>query len=238
MPQILDGKVVRQEIFAGLRPRIQAVRATLNRPPGLAVVLVGEDPASRQYVQNKIKGCSDLGIYSRKVTPPATISTEGLLEALAALNRDPEIDAILVQMPLPKQIDSRRVLEAVAPEKDADGFHPLNVGHLVAGRPARALLGLGTPEAQLRLRAQILAQDWSVRATEVGVQEARPRRASRRRGRSPEIVTIEEELRHALGVRVRVLGNLTRGRIELSYANAEGLEALHARLIRGGHRGT
>jgi len=113
----------------------------------------------------------------------------------------------------------------------------LEAGRLSMGH-ARALLGLGTPEAQLRLRAQILAQDWSVRATEAGVQETRPRRASRRRGRSPEIVTIEEELRHALGVRVRVLGNLTRGRIELSYANAEGLEALHARLIRGGHRGT
>lgn len=113
----------------------------------------------------------------------------------------------------------------------------LEAGRLSMGH-ARALLGLGTPEAQLRLRAQILAQDWSVRATEVGVQEARPRRASRRRGRSPEIVTIEEELRHALGVRVRVIGNLIRGRIELSYANAEGFEALHARLIRGGHRGT
>jgi methylenetetrahydrofolate dehydrogenase (NADP+)/methenyltetrahydrofolate cyclohydrolase len=102
----------------------------------LAVVLVGEDPASKQYVQNKIKGCNDLGICSRKVTPPDNISTDGLLEVLDGINHDPQIDAILVQMPLPKQIDSRKVLEAVAPDKDADGFHPLNVGHLVAGRPA------------------------------------------------------------------------------------------------------
>jgi len=136
MPQILDGKVVREEIFAGLRPRVSAVEARRNHPPGLAVVLVGEDPASKQYVGNKVKACTALGIYSRKVSPSATISTEGLLEVLHELNNDPQIDAILVQMPLPKQVDSRRVLEAVAPEKDADGFHPLNVGHLVAGRPA------------------------------------------------------------------------------------------------------
>ena len=136
MPQILDGKVVREEIFAGLRPRVSAFEAKSHRPPGLAVVLVGEDPASKQYVGNKVKACTSLGIYSRKVSPPASISTEGLLEVLHGLNHDPQIDAILVQMPLPKQVDSRRVLEAVAPEKDADGFHPLNVGHLVAGRPA------------------------------------------------------------------------------------------------------
>ncbi|MBV9400524.1 MAG: bifunctional methylenetetrahydrofolate dehydrogenase/methenyltetrahydrofolate cyclohydrolase FolD [Bryobacterales bacterium] len=136
MPQILDGKIVREEIFANLKPRLAAVQAKLGRPPGLAVVLVGEDPASKQYVQNKIKGCADLGICSRKVAPAATISTEQLLKELDKLNHDPAIDAILVQMPLPKQVDSRKVLEAVAPGKDADGFHPLNVGHLVAGRPA------------------------------------------------------------------------------------------------------
>jgi methylenetetrahydrofolate dehydrogenase (NADP+)/methenyltetrahydrofolate cyclohydrolase len=102
----------------------------------LAVVLVGHDPASEQYVKNKIMACTGLGILSKKVAPPATISTEGLLETLGQLNRDPDVDAILVQMPLPKQVDARLVLEAVAPDKDADGFHPLNVGHLVAGRPA------------------------------------------------------------------------------------------------------
>ncbi|MBV8845849.1 MAG: bifunctional methylenetetrahydrofolate dehydrogenase/methenyltetrahydrofolate cyclohydrolase, partial [Bryobacterales bacterium] len=89
MPQILDGKIVREEIFANLKPRVAAVQAKLGRPPGLAVVLVGEDPASKQYVQNKIKGCADLGICSRKVAPPATISTEQLLKDLDKLNHDP-----------------------------------------------------------------------------------------------------------------------------------------------------
>jgi len=108
----------------------------LSRPPGLAVVLVGHNPASEIYVRGKIKACAELGIFSEKITPPETISTTELLAIIQDLNRRPEIDGILVQMPLPWQVDSRRVLEAVAPDKDADGFHPVNVGHLVAGRPA------------------------------------------------------------------------------------------------------
>jgi methylenetetrahydrofolate dehydrogenase (NADP+)/methenyltetrahydrofolate cyclohydrolase len=132
MAQILDGAKVRDKIFADLKPRIEK----LNRPPGLAVVLVGDDPASEIYVRNKIKACADLGIYSEKITPLSTISTAELLAIIEGLNADGAIDGILVQMPLPKQIDSRRVLEAVSADKDADGFHPLNVGHLVAGRPA------------------------------------------------------------------------------------------------------
>jgi methylenetetrahydrofolate dehydrogenase (NADP+)/methenyltetrahydrofolate cyclohydrolase len=132
MPQILDGVPVRAQILAGLKSRIER----LKRAPGLAVILVGNDPASDQYVRNKIKTCIELGLVSEKVTPPESITTEGLLEVIEGLNRRPDIDAILVQMPLPKHIDSRRVLEAVAPDKDADGFHPVNVGHLVAGRPA------------------------------------------------------------------------------------------------------
>ena len=132
MAQILDGAAVRDKIFADLKPRIKK----LTRPPGLAVVLVGDNPASEIYVRNKIKACADLGIYSEKITPPSIISTSELLAIIEGLNADPAIDGILVQVPLPKQIDSRRVLEAVSAEKDADGFHPLNVGHLVAGRPA------------------------------------------------------------------------------------------------------
>jgi len=131
MAQILDGVAVRDNIFNDLKPRIQK----LKRPPGLAVVLVGDNPASQIYVRNKITACGRLGIFSRELTPPATISTEDLLSVIEGLNEDPLIDGILVQMPLPKQIDSRSVLEAVAADKDADGFHPLNVGHLVAGRP-------------------------------------------------------------------------------------------------------
>ncbi len=130
--QILDGTLVRAEILAGLKPRIHK----LNRRPGLAVVLVGHNPASEIYVRGKIKASAELGIYSEKITPPETISTDELLAIIDDLNRRPEIDGILVQMPLPGQVDSRRVLEAVAPDKDADGFHPVNVGHLVAGRHA------------------------------------------------------------------------------------------------------
>jgi methylenetetrahydrofolate dehydrogenase (NADP+)/methenyltetrahydrofolate cyclohydrolase len=132
MAQILHGAVVRDKIFSDLKPRIQK----LSRPPGLAVVLVGDDPASAIYVRNKIKACADLGIQSTKITPSATISTEELLSLIEGLNADPLIDGILVQVPLPKHVNSRAVLEAVSDEKDADGFHPLNVGHLVAGRPA------------------------------------------------------------------------------------------------------
>ena len=130
--QILDGTVVRADILAGLKPRIQK----LDRRPGLAVILVGHDPASEIYVRGKIKACAELGIYSEKLTPDESISTADLLALIEELNHRPEIDGILVQMPLPPQIDSRRVLEAVAPDKDADGFHPVNVGHLVAGRAA------------------------------------------------------------------------------------------------------
>ncbi len=132
MPQILEGQPVRAQILAGLKPRVE----NLPRPPGLAVVLVGEDPASGQYVRNKIKACAELGIFSEKITPPASSTTEELLALIDKLNCRQDIDAILVQMPLPSHIDSRKVLEAVAPDKDADGFHPVNVGHLVAGRPA------------------------------------------------------------------------------------------------------
>jgi len=132
MPQILDGIAVRNEILERLKPRI----AKLKRKPGLAVVLVGHNPASEVYVRSKIKTCGEIGIFSDKLTPPETITTEEMLKVIDDLNRRPDIDGILVQMPLPKQVDTRRVLEAVAPDKDADGFHPVNVGHLVAGRPA------------------------------------------------------------------------------------------------------
>ncbi len=129
---ILDGTIVRAQIFSRLKPRIQ----NLTRPPGLAVILVGHNPASEIYVRGKIKACAELGIFSEKLTPPESITTDELLALIDELNHRSDIDAILVQMPLPRQVDSRRVLEAVIPEKDADGFHPVNVGRLVAGRPA------------------------------------------------------------------------------------------------------
>jgi len=123
---------VQQEILARLKPRIQK----LGRPPGLAVLLVGHDPASEIYVRSKIKACAELGIFSEKLTPPEAASTEELVALVEELNGRSDIDGILVQMPLPKHVDARRVLETVAADKDADGFHPMNVGYLVAGRPA------------------------------------------------------------------------------------------------------
>jgi methylenetetrahydrofolate dehydrogenase (NADP+)/methenyltetrahydrofolate cyclohydrolase len=135
MAQILDGKWVRDDIQREWKPRVEELTAS-RRPPGLAVVLVGNDPASEIYVRNKVKACADLGMYSEKHTPPDTITTEELLALIDSLNRREEIDGILVQMPLPSHVDSRRVLSAVRPDKDVDGFHPVNVGNLVANIPA------------------------------------------------------------------------------------------------------
>jgi methylenetetrahydrofolate dehydrogenase (NADP+)/methenyltetrahydrofolate cyclohydrolase len=134
MPQILDGNRVRDDIKNELKPRIATLTAH-TRPPGLAVVLVGHDPASQIYVRNKIKTCQDLGIYSESLTPPDSISTGELLNVVEQLNARHDIDGILVQLPLPPQVDTKRILLAVAPSKDVDGFHPCNVGNLVAGLP-------------------------------------------------------------------------------------------------------
>jgi methylenetetrahydrofolate dehydrogenase (NADP+)/methenyltetrahydrofolate cyclohydrolase len=150
--RILDGKWVRDQIFAALKPRI----AALKRPPGLAVVLVGKDPASEIYVRNKVKACADLGIYSEKVTPPADLSTPELLAIIRAMNDRPEIDGILVQSPMPPQMDHRTVLSAISPDKDADGFHPVNVGNLVANITApRACTPAGIMEMLRRYEIPI-----------------------------------------------------------------------------------
>ncbi len=126
---------MRDQILSDLRPRIEKLAAS-RRPPGLAVVLAGHDPASEIYVRNKIKTSGELGIYSEKITPAETLSTEELLGIIEGLNQRSEIDGVLVQVPLPKQIDSRRVLLSIKPDKDVDGFHPVNVGSLVANIPA------------------------------------------------------------------------------------------------------
>jgi methylenetetrahydrofolate dehydrogenase (NADP+)/methenyltetrahydrofolate cyclohydrolase len=134
MPQILDGIRVRDAILSELKPRVDALAAR-GRGPGLAVVLAGNNPASEVYVRNKIKACQGLGIYSETLTPPDSVTTEELLDSVARLNARADIDGILVQLPLPKQVDSKQVLMAIAPEKDADGIHPCNVGKLVAALP-------------------------------------------------------------------------------------------------------
>ena len=131
---ILDGNKIAGEIKAEIAAEVKAMTAAGVRP-GLAVVLVGNDPASEIYVRGKVKSCEDLGIYSEKITPPDTITTEALLTLIADLNARDEIDGILVQLPLPAQVDAKRVLMAVDPRKDVDGFHPVNVGLLSTQRP-------------------------------------------------------------------------------------------------------
>jgi methylenetetrahydrofolate dehydrogenase (NADP+)/methenyltetrahydrofolate cyclohydrolase len=106
--------------------------------PGLAVVLVGNDPASEIYVRGKAQSCADLGLYSEIVTPPASITTAEMLGLLDGLNARDEIDGILIQMPLPAHVDGKALLDAVIPAKDVDGFHPVNSGRLLAGRPTLA----------------------------------------------------------------------------------------------------
>ncbi len=130
MADILAGSPVRDAILEELEQRIR----NLKRPPGLAVVLVGDDPASAIYVRHKIKACAGLGMVSEAATPPSAITTGDLVALVDTFNRRDDIDGILVQMPLPRHIDSRRILMAIAPEKDVDAFHPYNVGNLVAQR--------------------------------------------------------------------------------------------------------
>jgi methylenetetrahydrofolate dehydrogenase (NADP+)/methenyltetrahydrofolate cyclohydrolase len=134
MAQILDGSRIRDEILKECEPRVEALNAA-RCLPGLAVVLVGDNAASEIYVRNKVRACQALGIYSEKLTPPETVTTDELLHIVDGLNRRPEIDGILVQLPLPRQVDAKRVLLEVDPEKDVDGFHPLNLGKLVANTP-------------------------------------------------------------------------------------------------------
>jgi methylenetetrahydrofolate dehydrogenase (NADP+) / methenyltetrahydrofolate cyclohydrolase len=132
--RILDGTKLAAEIRAEVAAEVQQLKVTGIRP-GLAVLLVGHNPASEIYVRNKVKACAETGIYSEEVTPPESVTTEELLALVDSLNRRDDIDGILVQLPLPKQVDSKQVLLAVSPAKDVDGFHPMNVGLLSTQRP-------------------------------------------------------------------------------------------------------
>jgi methylenetetrahydrofolate dehydrogenase (NADP+)/methenyltetrahydrofolate cyclohydrolase len=132
--QILDGLKIRDEIFAELESEVARLTAQGVRP-GLAAVLVGENPASQIYVKSKIAACEQLGMAHWLHAPPASITTEELLKLIGDLNNDDVVDGILVQLPLPSQVDSKQILEAVDPAKDVDGFHPVSVGRLVSNRP-------------------------------------------------------------------------------------------------------
>ncbi len=128
----IDGKRIAQAVRDRIKKEIEAERST--RPPGLAAVLVGENPASKIYVRNKRRMCEEVGIYSEEYTLPEDASESQVLELVGRLNADPKIHGILVQLPLPKQINTRRILDAVSPDKDVDGFHYTNVGKLVANQ--------------------------------------------------------------------------------------------------------
>src|SRR5881398_1197878 len=131
---LLDGNKIANEIRAEVAAEVRTLSAAGVRP-GLAVILVGKNPASEIYVRGKVKSSEEVGIYSERLTPADSITTEELLELVLELNQRDEIDGILVQLPLPPQVDSKKILMAVDPAKDVDGFHPVNVGFLSTQRP-------------------------------------------------------------------------------------------------------
>src|SRR5438309_8104579 len=131
---LLDGNKIANEIRAEVAAEVRTLSAAGVRP-GLAVILVGNNPASEIYVRGKVKSSEEVGIYSERLTPAENITTDELLELVLELNQREEIDGILVQLPLPPQVDSKKILMAVDPAKDVDGFHPVNVGFLSTQRP-------------------------------------------------------------------------------------------------------
>lgn len=133
-PRVLDGVAIAAEIKAEVGTEVQQLAAR-GIVPGLAVILVGEVPASQIYVRSKVKTCGELGIYSEMLTPPESITTDEMLAQVTGLNAREDIDGILIQLPLPKHVNTKRLLEAVSPDKDVDGFHPVNAGRLQSGQP-------------------------------------------------------------------------------------------------------
>ncbi len=134
--QIIDGKAIAKSIRADLQKDVQSLMEQDKRIPCLAVILVGEDPASQVYVNSKRKACQEIGYISKAYDLPIDASEEYLLQLIDGLNKDPTVDGILVQLPLPKHIDSTKVIERILPDKDVDGFHPYNVGRLAQRIPA------------------------------------------------------------------------------------------------------
>jgi len=131
---VLDGTKIAQDIRSEVAADVKSISAAGVRP-GLAVVLAGHNPASEIYVRGKVKACEEVGVYSEKLTPAESSTTDELLQLIGELNQREEIDGILVQLPLPPQVDAKKVLMAVHPAKDVDGFHPMNVGFLSTQRP-------------------------------------------------------------------------------------------------------
>jgi len=131
--EIISGREIADEIRSEIRARVAALKEERDAVPGLATVLVGDDPGSQMYVGMKNKAAREMGIHSRQITLPAETSEAELLGVVEGLNADPEIHGILVQLPLPEQIDEGRIIESIHPSKDVDGFHPISVGRLATG---------------------------------------------------------------------------------------------------------
>lgn len=165
MAQIIDGKAVAQKVRDEVRAGVEAFRAEHGRAPGLSVVLVGDDPASAVYVGSKEKAAAEVGMVGNVFRLPASTSQADLLGHVERLNRDPHVDGILVQFPVPQQISQARVIESIAPEKDVDGLHPMNVGALWSGSPG---LVSCTPAGCLRLLREAGVRLAGARAVVVG----------------------------------------------------------------------
>jgi methylenetetrahydrofolate dehydrogenase (NADP+)/methenyltetrahydrofolate cyclohydrolase len=162
---LIDGRAVAARVAADVATEVVRVKAATRVAPGLAVILVGDNPASRLYVGGKSRKAEELGFHSVQHNLPAATGEADLLALIDALNRDPLIHGILVQLPLPPQIDKDKVIEAIRPEKDVDGFHPVNVGRLAAGLPG-ALVPC-TPAGSLILIREVLGRDLAGRSAVV-----------------------------------------------------------------------
>jgi methylenetetrahydrofolate dehydrogenase (NADP+) / methenyltetrahydrofolate cyclohydrolase len=159
MAKVLDGTAIAAEIKAEVKAEVERLALEGIRP-GLAAVLVGHVPASEIYVRSKVKTCEALGLFSELITPPETVTTEQMLALIEQLNAREDIDGILVQLPLPPQVQAKTLLEAVSPDKDVDGFHPVNVGRLQTGQPALApCTAAGIIEILKRSHVQIAGQN-------------------------------------------------------------------------------
>ncbi len=134
MAQIIDGKLVSAHIREEIKKDVESIKSQSGITPGLAVILVGEDPASQVYVRNKHKACADVGINSVQIYMPAETTEDELLSKIGELNADSSVHGILVQLPLPKHINEEKIILAISPEKDVDAFHPVNVGRIMTGK--------------------------------------------------------------------------------------------------------
>ena len=162
--KIIDGNAVAQEVRAECRERVERLKAR-GIQPGLAVIIVGDDPASKVYVRNKAKACSEVGVHSEVHEFPAAASQQDIVRRIEQLNANSAIHGIMVQLPLPSHLDSRRVLETIAVEKDVDGFHLVNVGSLMVGEPAFLPC---TPHGVIRLLEHENIPIWGQNAVVVG----------------------------------------------------------------------